>query len=166
MAARRTKRRATPDRASAARGRPLTGSKSGVAPWFVGAFLIAGAGFIAWRLLAPPGTPELVTVAVPTLSSEARAGARSYEVNCAQCHGVNAAGAEKGPPLVHVVYNPGHHSDIAFMLATRQGARQHHWSFGDMPPQPQLGDAEIAAIIRYIRELQVANGIGKQAHTM
>ncbi|MEX2650314.1 MAG: cytochrome c [Alphaproteobacteria bacterium] len=166
MAARSTKRRATPNRGSAARGRASAGSKSGVAPWFVGAVLIAGAGFVAWRLLAPPGTVETVTVAVPVLSSEAQAGARSYEANCAQCHGVHAAGSDRGPPLVHAVYNAGHHADIAFVLAARLGARQHHWSFGDMPPQPQLKDGEITAIIRYVRELQEANGIETKPHTM
>ncbi len=39
------------------------------------------------------------------------------------------------------------------------GVRAHHWRFGPMPAQPQLTRQEIAAIIRYVRELQEANGI-------
>ena len=35
-----------------------------------------------------------------------------------------------------------------------------------MPPQPQVTREEIAAIVRYIRELQEANGIVWKAHAM
>jgi hypothetical protein len=42
----------------------------------------------------------------------------------------------------------------------RNGARQHHWSFGSMLPVEQiLTDGEIALIILYVRELQRENGI-------
>ena len=44
-------------------------------------------------------------------------------------------------------------------LAVQRGARQHHWNFGDMPPQPQVTPEEIRAIIRFVREVQEANGI-------
>ena len=47
----------------------------------------------------------------------------------------------------------------ALAAAARRGVRQHHWRFGDMPPQPQVSDAQLAAIVRFIREAQVANGI-------
>ena len=52
-----------------------------------------------------------------------------------------------------------HHGDAAFLLAVRNGVRAHHWRFGDMPPQPGLTGAEVAAITAYVRELQRANGI-------
>jgi len=166
MSADRRKERTPPGRRTWARGRASAGSGPAIAPFFVGAILVLGAGFVAWRLLAPPDAFETVAVSVPALSFEAQVGAQAFNANCAQCHGVNAAGTDKGPPLVHAIYNPGHHADIAFVLAARQGARQHHWSFGDMPPQPQLKDGEITGIIRYIRELQQANGIETKAHTM
>jgi len=101
----------------------------------------------------------IVDVSVPELSSVAARGKVEFDANCAQCHGKNAAGTGKGPPLIHNVYNPGHHSDQAFLLAAKRGVRQHHWPYGKMPPQPQVSGAEITAIVKYVRELQVANGI-------
>jgi hypothetical protein len=35
-----------------------------------------------------------------------------------------------------------------------------------MPAQPQVSDSQITAIIRYVRELQQANGIATRAHRM
>jgi hypothetical protein len=64
-----------------------------------------------------------------------------------------------GPPLVHPVYRPGHHADVAFELAVRRGVRAHHWRFGDMPPQPAVPPGEVGQITRFVRELQQANGI-------
>jgi mono/diheme cytochrome c family protein len=93
-------------------------------------------------------------------------GKIAFNANCAPCHGTNAAGGDKGPPLVHVIYNPGHHADGSFFLAAKRGVRRHHWRFGDMPPQPQVTDGELAAIVRYVRELQAANGIGNEPHRM
>jgi mono/diheme cytochrome c family protein len=110
-----------------------------------------------------PGTAAQPTpglrVIVPPLSEVAQAGKRAFDRHCAQCHGAHAAGTPTGPPLVHRLYEPGHHGDAAFMLAVRRGVRAHHWRFGDMPPQPQVEDEEVAKIVRYVRELQRANGI-------
>jgi hypothetical protein len=36
---------------------------------------------------------------------------------------------------------------------------QHHWSFGNMSAQPQVGERSMQQIIVFVRELQVANGI-------
>ncbi len=128
--------------------------------------LVAGVAIIVWRATAPTSDGASVNVTVPMLSDVAALGKVAFDANCAQCHGGNAAGTDKGPPLVHDIYNPGHHGDAAFALAVRQGVRQHHWRFGNMPPRPGLGDAEMATIIRYVRELQVANGITYQPHRM
>ena len=35
-----------------------------------------------------------------------------------------------------------------------------------MPPQPSVTDDDVAAIVRFIRELQEANGIFYRKHTM
>ena len=75
------------------------------------------------------------------------------------CHGVNAAGSDKGPPLVHKIYEPSHHGDAAFMSAVRVGVRPHHWNFGAMPPQPHVKDQDVERIVAYVRTLQRANGI-------
>lgn len=108
-----------------------------------------------------PGA-ALAEVRLPaTLSAEAASGKTYYEAVCASCHGANAAGQDGvAPPLVHKIYEPAHHGDAAFLAAVRNGARQHHWSFGPMMPLEQkLTDGEIGAIIRYVRELQRENGI-------
>ncbi len=96
---------------------------------------------------------------VPVLSDTARAGEQVFNANCALCHGMNAAGANQGPPLVHQVYEPAHHQDFAFRNAVRNGVPAHHWLFGDMPPVSGVSDDDVGRIICYVRELQLANGI-------
>jgi len=83
----------------------------------------------------------------------------AFERHCAGCHGLDAGGGPKGPPLVHVIYRSAHHSDVAFTLAVRRGVAAHHWRFGDMPPQPGVSSAELDDIVRYVRALQQARGI-------
>jgi len=133
---------------------------------FVSVFVIGGIAIISWTILSSERTYTIVSVKVPTLSQPAKVGKAAFDATCAQCHGANAAGSDKGPPLVHDIYNPGHHADYAFVLAAQRGVRQHHWPFGDMPPQPQVSEADIGAIVRYIRELQAANGISYRPHNM
>lgn len=86
-------------------------------------------------------------------------GKVAFARHCAKCHGANATGTDKGPPLVHRYYVPSHHADLSFVRAVRSGVRQHHWRFGNMPPQPEVSQEEINLIIGYVRELQRANGI-------
>ena len=127
-----------------------------------------GAGIVLWQAFGPDSAENGQTVAVtaPQLSPQAAQGKIAFDAACAACHGTSAAGSGKGPPLVHNIYNPGHHADAAFYLAARRGVRQHHWQFGNMPPQPQVSDEEMALIIEYVRELQRANGIVGQQHQM
>ncbi|MFK5980389.1 MAG: cytochrome c [Rhizobiaceae bacterium] len=100
-----------------------------------------------------------IAVNVPSLSKEAIQGQQLFDDNCSACHGQSAAGSDKGPPLIHKIYEPNHHGDGAFQMAAKRGARAHHWKFGNMPAQPQVKPSEVAAIVRYVRELQRANGI-------
>nr|WP_108263385.1 amidase family protein [Mangrovicoccus ximenensis] len=82
--------------------------------------------------LTPGGSSGGVVAAVAT-------GKQAFDAACAECHGENAAGRQgSGPPLVHVIYEPGHHAD---------------------PAQPGVTRADVAAITAYVRELQRANGI-------
>ncbi|WP_093033516.1 c-type cytochrome [Ruegeria marina] len=92
---------------------------------------------------------------------DAGAGRRAalFEANCAACHGANAAGSDRGPPLVHRIYEPSHHGKMAFDLAARQGVRAHDWRFGNMPPVEGLSDKDVPQITDYVRALQRANGI-------
>lgn len=47
-----------------------------------------------------------------------------------------------------------------------QGVPQHHWPFGNMPPLPQVTDAQTPTTVLYVQELQEANGIFYQSHQM
>lgn len=140
---------------------------SGTADWRNRAMwllpVVAVAGLIIW--LARPGA-EIVEVRLPELSALAKTGQRAFAENCAACHGENGAGNEQGPPLIHDIYNPGHHADLAFQRAIARGVRRHHWAFGDMPPQPQVGKRKLRAIIGFVREVQRENGIVYRPHRM
>lgn len=128
--------------------------------------LVGGTAFVLYRGILADPRRSVVDVVVPSLSAAALTGQMAFDANCAACHGRHGAGTDKGPPLIHDFYNPGHHSDAAFHRATREGTKQHHWRFGDMPPQPQVTPQEVDQIVRYIRELQTANGINYRSHRM
>ncbi len=129
--------------------------------------LLGGIALIGWKLSSSsPPQEQADVMVIPEFSALAVKGRTAFEANCAQCHGADAIGTSRGPTLVHDIYNPGHHGDNAFYRAAKMGAPQHHWSFGDMPPQPQVSEAEMTGIIRFIRELQVANGIVTRQHQM
>jgi mono/diheme cytochrome c family protein len=91
--------------------------------------------------------------------AELAEGQRRYDGSCRTCHGPFGTGTEAGPPLVHTIYEPSHHSDAAFRLAITRGVRAHHWSFGNMPPVPAMDSAGIADVIAYVRWLQRKAGI-------
>ena len=86
-------------------------------------------------------------------------GAPLFAENCARCHGDAADGTNMGPPLVHILYEPGHHPDFSFYRAVSTGVIAHHWDFGDMPPVAGLSEDEVAQIIAHIRGLQREGGI-------
>ena len=94
-----------------------------------------------------PPPPELI------------AGETMYNGSCAKCHGLEGRGTGEGPPLVDEVYRPAHHADAAFQLAVRQGVAPHHWTFGPMPPMPELTPEQVGRITGYVRWLQQQAGI-------
>ncbi len=142
----------------------------------VGGVIVAG-GLILWfdpsqqqsggHSMTPPDTSNIAQgdaiaqVTLPdTLSARAQIGKRAFEAKCAACHGSNAAGQNGvAPPLVHKIYEPAHHGDMAFVSAAKNGVQSHHWNFGNMPPVQGVTDADVKYIASYIRELQRANGI-------
>lgn len=127
----------------------------------IAATLIAGGviWYAFWSNSAEGGTP-IAKVKVPALEGLALEGETLFNANCAECHGKNAAGQHNvAPPLVHVIYEPNHHSDSSFIRAAKNGAQAHHWPFGNMPPVKGVTDTELTRIITYIRALQRANGI-------
>ena len=93
------------------------------------------------------------------LTPDPAAGKRLFAAACAQCHGADLRGTKEGPSLVHRIYEPAHHGDIAFQIAVRYGSRQHHWGFGDMKPVPGLSPDGVAHITAYVRAEQRKAGI-------
>ncbi|MBV7377807.1 c-type cytochrome [Maritimibacter dapengensis] len=130
-----------------------------------GAYLFIGGSTPDETAVAPSTDPAegaaLVSISLPdSLSQEAKIGKTAFDAVCAACHGENATGIDgSGPPLVHKIYEPGHHGDMSFQLAVQRGVPAHHWKFGDMPPQEGLTQGDVSAITTYVRELQQANGI-------
>lgn len=118
------------------------------------AVLVAG-----YFILQETEEPSPQTSTRKVLSEASQSGEALFAENCASCHGVDLKGTDAGPPFLHKVYEPSHHSDDAFYYAVKRGVRAHHWSFGNMPPVEGLSDPEIAEIIAYIRKLQRAVGI-------
>lgn len=98
-------------------------------------------------------------IIVPQLTQMGTAGRGVFAENCAVCHGAVGGGTEQGPPLIHRIYEPSHHADMAFQMAVRNGVRAHHWRFGNMPPITGVGPQQVAAATAFVREMQRANGI-------
>ena len=144
----------------------------------IGAIFVIGGGVAVWQFfgteeaavghsMTPPDTraiaegDPIVQVQLPdALSQQAALGKNIFEAKCSECHGENAAGRNGvAPPLVHKIYEPSHHSDMAFVLAAQNGVRAHHWDFGNMPSIEGLTQGDVKMVAAYVRELQRANGI-------
>lgn len=91
--------------------------------------------------------------------ADAKQGKVLFEKQCARCHGPGAKGSDQGPPLIHDIYRPGHHADMSFYWAVKDGSTQHHWHFGNMPPIKGVSPDDVGHIIAYIRREQRMNGI-------
>jgi mono/diheme cytochrome c family protein len=109
-------------------------------------------------LVAACGSSAQSTAAPAPSTAMVDAGADLYAAHCAQCHGPDLRGTVKGPSFLSIVYEPGHHSDAAFVLAVAQGVRAHHWDFGPMPPIEGLSPTDVEAIIAFIRDRQETEG--------
>ncbi len=92
--------------------------------------------------------------------ADASKGKALFDKFCSRCHGAGAKGTDQGPPLVHRIYEPNHHGDMAFYMAAKNGVRHHHWNFGDMPRVEGITASEVGHIIAYIRRQQRLAGIG------
>ena len=108
-----------------------------------------------WVHAQQPPVPQPSSKLMPNVAQ----GKRLFEKNCASCHGLDLKGSDKGPPLLHPVYEPSHHGDAAFQMAVKHGSRAHHWRFGDMPPVPGLTPDDVAHITAYVRQVQRQHGI-------
>lgn len=107
----------------------------------------------------PESRRERLHLPSPGFRPDAGIGREVFETRCAECHGKHAKGTDKGPPLVDQIYRPAHHADLAFHFAVRDGVKQHHWRFGDMPPRPEVTPEQAGHVIAYVRALQRQAGI-------
>lgn len=106
------------------------------------------------------GAPIVTAKVPPSFSEQEQMGKRAYNAVCADCHGASAQGRIGiAPPLVHILYEPSHHGDLAFVSAAMNGVSAHHWSFGNMPPVAGVTRADVLGIVTYVRALQRENGI-------
>jgi mono/diheme cytochrome c family protein len=81
-------------------------------------------------------------------------GAATYRANCAQCHGGDLSGTDRGPSLLEPVYGPDQLTDAEFADAIRNGVDEQLWNFGPMPANGAIGDEQIAALIEFVRSEQ------------
>ncbi|MBC8519953.1 MAG: cytochrome c [Gammaproteobacteria bacterium] len=88
-------------------------------------------------------------------------GKASYQAVCARCHGSALNGGPEGPPLLDRTYAPSHHADLAFFHAVKNGVRQHHWKYGDMPMLTGISPEQVGDIVAFVREEQQQAGVIK-----
>lgn len=101
------------------------------------------------------GAVEQVDSQDPVLVAK---GAQLYQASCAECHGSDLRGTDKGPSHLSILYQPGHHGDGAFQIAVLIGSTPHHWDFGPMPPIEGLSEVDVDAIIAFVRQRQHEEG--------
>jgi cytochrome c oxidase cbb3-type subunit III len=78
--------------------------------------------------------------------SNARPGAQQFMEYCAGCHGADGKGGDKAPSLVDPS-NTANRSDSELFRIVHDGTKS------GMPPFAQIGDANIGAVVQYVRRL-------------
>ena len=126
-------------------------------PWFL-AFLLAGGVVMLGACGSDDNEASPSTPATGGVDPSELPGAEVYAQSCAECHGADLRGTDKGPSHLSIVYEPGHHSDDSFRNAIANGVGAHHWEFGDMDPVPGLSVGDVDAIIEYVRAVQAREG--------
>jgi len=81
-----------------------------------------------------------------TQNNDATPGAQRFMEYCAGCHGADGRGGDKAPSLV-APSSVTKRSESEMFRIVRDGTH------GGMPPFAQIGDANIAAILQYLRQL-------------
>jgi cytochrome c oxidase cbb3-type subunit III len=74
-------------------------------------------------------------------------GAGQFQANCAGCHGADGKGGDKGPSIA-TLPSVVRLSEMELIRIVRDGTT------AGMPSFERLGDAEITAVVRYLRTLQ------------
>lgn len=122
------------------------------------AALAAGA-LAACERSGSEGARERLHLPGPAFVADPVQGKALFEANCAKCHGQDLQGTREGPALAHAIYRPGHHADLSFHLAVKNGVRAHHWNFGDMAPLEGVTPEDVGHIVAYVRRRQREAGI-------
>ncbi|MFZ0732871.1 MAG: c-type cytochrome [Candidatus Sulfotelmatobacter sp.] len=78
--------------------------------------------------------------------SDAGLGAQRFMEYCAGCHGADGRGGDKAPSLVAPT-SATSRSDAELFRIVHDGTK------GGMPPFAQIGDANIGAVVQYLRRL-------------
>lgn len=112
---------------------------------------------LALAVVACAGDPPRVEIQ-PQDPESVAAGSELYLARCAECHGADLRGTDRGPSHLSIVYQPDHHGDGAFLVAVMAGAVEHHWDFGPMPPIEGLDELDVDAIVAFVREQQRLEG--------
>ena len=84
-------------------------------------------------------------------------GETIYGANCAQCHGDDLAGTDRGPSLLEPVYGADQLSDVDLADAIRNGVDEELWGFGPMPANGAITDTQIEAIVAFVRAEQTGD---------
>ena len=105
-----------------------------------------------WRIAIPTMLCAMVLQAAICQSTQGQRnqpnpGAQRFVEFCAGCHGADGSGGDKAPSLLHPS-NTAAGSDADLIRVVRDGTT------GGMPPFAQIGDANIQAVIHYLRTLQ------------
>jgi putative heme-binding domain-containing protein len=79
--------------------------------------------------------------------SEADQGAQRFMEYCVACHGADAKGGDKAPPLLSAS-SPLNGSDSELFRIVHDGTK------GGMPSFAQIGDANIRAVLQFLRKLE------------
>jgi cytochrome c oxidase cbb3-type subunit 3 len=74
-------------------------------------------------------------------------GAQQFQANCAGCHGADGKGGDKGPSIA-TLPSVVALSEMELIKIVRDGTP------AGMPSFERLGDAQITAVVRYLRTLQ------------
>ena len=93
--------------------------KNNIVPILIVGVLLGGVA-VLFKRSDSGGRQTTKTVMVPQLSVAGQQGEKLFNANCAECHGKNAGGTNKGPTFLHRVYHPNHHADGAFVIADNE----------------------------------------------